>query len=50
MEKIGDEVHLNEEEATGGSKPHVMRWVLGVSLVLIVIAMSLVWLIPSIFG
>ena len=47
MERHGDEVHLNEEEATGASKPHVVRWVLGVSLLLVVIAMSLVWIIPA---
>lgn len=49
MERHGDEVHLNEEEATGASQPHVVRWVLGISLVLAVIAMSLAWIIPSIF-
>ena len=49
MERQGDEVHLNEVEATGARQPHVVRWVLGISLVLAVIAMSLVWLIPSIF-
>lgn len=42
-----DEPHYDEEQVTGGRQEHVMRWVLGVSLVLIVIAMSLVWLIPS---
>ena len=42
-----DEPHYNEEQVTGGRQEHVVRWVLGVSLVLIVIAMSLVWLIPS---
>lgn len=47
MERHGDEVHLNEEEATAASKPHVVRWVLGVSLLLVVIAMSLVWIIPA---
>lgn len=47
MERHGDEVHLNEEEATGASKPHVVRWVLGISLLLVVIAMSLVWIIPA---
>lgn len=49
MERHGDEVHLNEEEATAASKPHVVRWVLGISLILAVIAMSAVWIIPSIF-
>jgi hypothetical protein len=47
MEKQGDEVHVTEEEATGAVKPHVGRWVLGVSMVLIVIAMTLVWIIPA---
>ena len=50
MEKQGDEVHVTEEEATGAVKPHIGRWVLGVSMVLIVIAMTLVWAIPAIFG
>lgn len=49
MERQGEEVHLSEQEATAGSKPHVVRWVLGVGLVLIVIAMTLVWVIPAIF-
>ena len=50
MEKQGEEVHVTEEEATGAVKPHIGRWVLGVSMVLIVIAMTLVWAIPAIFG
>ena len=47
MERKGDEVHLNETEATGGVKSHGVRIVLGVSLLLIVIAMSAVWIIPA---
>lgn len=42
-----DERHYNEEQVTGGRQEHVVRWILGVSLVLIVVAMSLVWVIPS---
>lgn len=49
MERHGEEVHLNETEATAASKPHIVRWVLGISLILAVVAMSLVWIIPSIF-
>lgn len=49
MHRIDEETHLNAEEATGGSQEHVVRWVLGVSLVLIVIAMSLIWIVPSLF-
>ncbi|WP_205479765.1 hypothetical protein [Sphingomonas arenae] len=39
--------HYTEEQVTGARQEHVVRWILGVSLLLIVIAMSLVWVIPS---
>ncbi len=48
MERQGDEVHVSQEEASGGSQPHVVRYVLGVSLVLIVVLMSLIWIIGSV--
>lgn len=47
MYKDGDEVHLNEEEATAGRKGTGMRYVLGISLLLVVIALSAVWIIPA---
>ena len=48
MERQGDEVHLNETEASGASRPHIVRYVLGFSLLLIVIAMSAVWILGAI--
>jgi hypothetical protein len=48
MHREGDEVHLNEEEASGASKPHIGRYVLGVSLLLTVLLMSAIWIIGSI--
>jgi len=42
-----DERHYSEEQVSGGSKENVVRWVLGVSLALIVVAMSLAWIIPA---
>lgn len=48
MHRDGDEVHLNEEEASGASKPHIVRYVLGVSLLLAVFLMSAIWIIGSI--
>lgn len=42
-----DERHYSEEAASGGSKENGVRWVLGVSLILIVLAMSLAWIIPA---
>ena len=48
MERHGDEVHVTEVEASGGSQPHIVRYVLGISLLLVVGLMSLVWIIGSI--
>ena len=32
MERHGDEIHVATDEARGGSTPHIVRWVLGISL------------------
>ena len=50
MERQGDEVHLNETEATAGAKAQGVRYVLGFSLLLVVIAMSAVWILGSVLG
>jgi hypothetical protein len=47
MQRIGEEVHLNECEACGGQQLHVMRWVLGISLVLATALLSAVWIIGA---
>ena len=44
-----EERHYSDEQVTGARQEHVVRWVLGVSLLLIVLAMSAVWIIPSLF-
>ncbi len=44
MERQGEEVHITTEEASGGSKPHIVRYVLAISLVLAIVAMSLIWI------
>ena len=48
MERQGEEVHVTEVEASGGSQPHIVRYVLGISLLLVVGLMSLIWIIGSI--
>jgi hypothetical protein len=48
MERQGDEVHLNETEATAGVKQQGVRYVLGFSLLLVVIALSAIWILGSI--
>jgi hypothetical protein len=48
MERDGDEVHVSQEEASGGVQPHIVRYVLGVSLILVVILMSVIWIVGSV--
>ena len=43
-----EELHYNEEQVTGARQEHVVRWVLGVSLLLVVAALSAIWIIASI--
>lgn len=50
MERDGDEVHLSETEATGAVKAQGVRYVLGFSLLLVVIAMSAVWILGAVLG
>lgn len=40
-------IHIDDGEATGAVKTGAMRWVLGISLVLAIIAMSAVWIVPA---
>lgn len=47
MEQHGDEVHVTETEASAGSQPRIVRYVLAISLLLVVGLMSLVWIIGS---
>ncbi len=44
MERHGDEVDLTTEEASGGTRPKVMRYVLAVSLLLAIVALSAIWI------
>jgi hypothetical protein len=44
MERHGEEVEVTTTEARGGSTPHIVRYVLAVSLLLAVIALSVVWM------
>ncbi|MBA3510652.1 hypothetical protein [Sphingomonas sp.] len=47
MHRDGDEVHLSECEASGGEQHHHLRYILGISLALALVAMSLAWIIPA---
>jgi len=38
MERRGDEVHLKTDEARAGSTPHIVRYVLAFSMLLVIVA------------
>lgn len=44
MRTEGNEVHVSEEEASGGSKEGVVRWVLIIGTLLAVVGLSVVWI------
>lgn len=44
MERHGDEIHVETDEARGGSTPHILRYILGFSLILAIAALSAVWI------
>ena len=40
-------IHIEDDDARAAETTGVLRWILGVSLVLAIIAMSAVWIIPA---
>jgi len=44
MERIGEEVHIETDEARGASTPHIVRYVLIISLLLAILVMSVIWI------
>ncbi|MEN7538533.1 hypothetical protein [Aurantiacibacter flavus] len=47
MQNDDQQLHMKTDDARGGTAPNTVRWVLGISLVLAVIAMSIIWIIPA---
>ena len=43
MERQGDEIHVDETEASGGAKKQGMRYVLAISVILAIVALTLIW-------
>ena len=44
MKRIGEEIHVDVDEARSGQTLHVMRYVLGISLLLASVALSVIWI------
>jgi hypothetical protein len=45
-----DERHYSAEQVTGARQEGVVRWVLIISLLLIIVAMSAMWIVPALTG
>ena len=43
MQNDPDEIHVSAEDARGGSTPGIMRYVLGISLILAILALTAIW-------
>lgn len=48
MERQGEETHVSTTEARSGATPHIVRYVLGFSLILVVLALSAIWIIGAV--
>jgi hypothetical protein len=47
MKHFEDHDELTETEASGGVKEHGVRYVLGFSLLLAIVLLSIMWIIPA---
>ncbi|MEL6528743.1 MAG: hypothetical protein AAFQ27_02215 [Pseudomonadota bacterium] len=50
MTEEDEAIHIEDDDARAASTPGILRYVLGISLVLAVIAMSLAWILPALYG
>lgn len=44
MEQHGNETHIETDEARGGSTPHIVRWILAISLLAAIVLLSIIWI------
>ena len=47
MHNDGEQIHVDDTEASGGSKEGVVRWVLLGGMLLAILLLSIVWIIPA---
>ena len=47
MQREGDEVHFETDEARGASTPNIVRWVLAISLFAAIALLSVVWIVGA---
>ena len=47
MHREGEEIHVDTEEARAASTPGIGRYVLGISLFLAIVALTIIWVVPA---
>lgn len=50
MHKDGDHIDVTEEEASGGTKHHGVRYVLAISLFLAIVVLSMMWMTGAVIN
>lgn len=50
MTDQNDEIHIEDDDARAAHTTGHMRYVLGIGLLIAIIAMSLVWILPTLYG
>ena len=45
-----NEIHIEDDDARAASTPGIVRYVLAISLLLAIIAMTIVWIVPALWG
>lgn len=45
-----DAIHIEDDDARAASTPGILRYILGISLLLAIIAMSVIWIVPALYG
>lgn len=50
MTEKDEAIHIEDDDARGAQTTGYMRYVLAIGLLIAVVAMSMVWIIPALYG
>ena len=50
MQRQGDELHIDTDEARAAATPNVVRWVLAISLLAAIVLLSAIWIFGAATG
>jgi len=50
MSDQNEPIHIEDDDARAGHTTGYMHYVLGIGLLIAVVAMSIVWIVPALYG